>query len=64
MKHRIAFHEEARTHLRQMAARERQLVLSGIAALEQEPTRETRNLKALRANPLARVTGCSSEERK
>jgi mRNA-degrading endonuclease RelE of RelBE toxin-antitoxin system len=55
VKHDIFFSEDARTHLRQMSARERQVVCTGIArALLDEPTKETRNLKGLRPNPLAK----------
>lgn len=56
MKYAIYFAEDARTHLRQMSARERQVVLTGIIrTLEEEPTKESRNLKALRPNPLAKL---------
>ena len=55
MKYDICFSEDARLHLRQMSARERQIVLAGILRnLEDEPTKESRNLKVLRPNPLAK----------
>ena len=55
MRYTIRFTEEARTHLRQLSARERRTVLDRIeAALGNEPTRETRNLKVLRPNPLGK----------
>ncbi len=51
----IHFSEEARTHLRQLSARERTVVINRAeAALSDKPTREARNLKALRPNPLAK----------
>lgn len=51
----IHFSEEARAHLRQLSARERTIVINRVeAALSDKPTREARNLKALRPNPLAK----------
>jgi mRNA-degrading endonuclease RelE of RelBE toxin-antitoxin system len=51
----IRFSEEARGHLRQLSARERNIAVQRAeTALSREPMRETRNLKMLRPNPLAR----------
>jgi mRNA-degrading endonuclease RelE of RelBE toxin-antitoxin system len=51
----LRFSEEARAHLRQLAARERRIVLdAALAALSHEPEKETRNLKVLRRNPIAK----------
>jgi mRNA-degrading endonuclease RelE of RelBE toxin-antitoxin system len=56
LKYTIRFSEEARTHLRQLSAQERKATLDRIeAVLGNEPTRETRNLKSLRPNPLAKA---------
>src|SRR3972149_5044257 len=55
MSYTITFSDEAQEHLGDLAARNRKIVLSRIrAALIEEPTKETRNLKLLRTNPLAR----------
>ena len=55
MAYRIIFSEEAQDHLENLSVRERQIVLARIrASLLEAPTRETRNLKVLRPNPLAR----------
>jgi mRNA-degrading endonuclease RelE of RelBE toxin-antitoxin system len=55
MKYAVRFSEEARGHLRGLSARERQTVLDRVrTVLGDQPTRETRNLKVLRPNPVAK----------
>ena len=55
MAYRIIFSEEAQDHLENLSASERQIVLARIrSSLLEKPTLETRNLKMLRPNPLAR----------
>lgn len=54
MAHRIELTEEARRHLRGLSVGDQREVLAAVRArLLHEPTRETRNRKRLRANPLA-----------
>ncbi|MBI3360389.1 MAG: type II toxin-antitoxin system RelE/ParE family toxin [Chloroflexi bacterium] len=54
MAHEIRFTQDARSHLRELSARDRRRVLDRIdASLKNEPKRETHSLKALRPNPLA-----------
>lgn len=55
MSYGIRFSEDAALHLRLFSARDRGIVVKRLEeALSQEPTRETRNLKVLRPNPLAK----------
>jgi mRNA-degrading endonuclease RelE of RelBE toxin-antitoxin system len=55
LRYRVRFSKEARSHLGDLSARERRAVLDRAeVALGVEPMRETRNLKVLRPNPLAR----------
>lgn len=54
MRYRIILPPTARSHLRSLTARQEAIVLDAIAQqLEHEPTRQTRNRKRLRPNPLA-----------
>jgi mRNA-degrading endonuclease RelE of RelBE toxin-antitoxin system len=51
----ILFSHEAVEHLESLSARDRRIVLARVrTALQEEPMKETRNLKMLRPNPLAR----------
>lgn len=55
MAYRIEYSPAAETHLRDLTARQRSLVLAETARqLTHEPTAETRNRKPMRPNPLAR----------
>jgi mRNA-degrading endonuclease RelE of RelBE toxin-antitoxin system len=52
--HRIQFTKSAEEHFADLTARQQAIVLNAIKIqLRHEPTRETRNRKALRPNPLA-----------
>jgi mRNA-degrading endonuclease RelE of RelBE toxin-antitoxin system len=55
MRYEVRFSEEARAHLRELSARERRAVFDRVrTVLGDQPTRETRNLKVLRPNPVAK----------
>jgi len=52
--YRVQFTSSAERHFAQLSAREQSTVLNAIKVqLRHEPTRETRNRKPLRPNPLA-----------
>jgi mRNA-degrading endonuclease RelE of RelBE toxin-antitoxin system len=52
--YRVQFASSAENHFAQLSARQQSIVLSAIKIqLRHEPTRETRNRKRLRPNPLA-----------
>ena len=54
MRYRIEYSPDAETHMRELTARQRVIVLAGVErGLRHEPTRETRNRKRMRPNPLA-----------
>ena len=54
MRYRIEYAPDAESHLRALTARQRAIVVEGAdARLGHEPTRETRNRKRMRSNPLA-----------
>ena len=54
MAYRIQFTESAEGHFAELSARQQAIVLDAVKVqLRHEPSRETRNRKPLRANPLA-----------
>lgn len=54
MPYRIEYSPDALDHLRGLTARQQRIVVDGIATrLTEEPTRESRNRKPMRPNPLA-----------
>jgi mRNA-degrading endonuclease RelE of RelBE toxin-antitoxin system len=51
----VTFSEEARMHMRMFSTREQRIILDEVEKiLTRNPTKETRNLKVLRPNPLAK----------
>lgn len=54
MAYRIVYEVSAEEHLSRLSARDQVLVVDAVdRALEHEPTRETRNQKRMRPNPIA-----------
>jgi mRNA-degrading endonuclease RelE of RelBE toxin-antitoxin system len=54
VRYKIEYSPDAETHMRELTARQRVIVLAGVERrLNHEPTRETRNRKRMRPNPLA-----------